>query len=422
MTVKKQDMSKKQQSTNKSTNYVNVSKKEYEIFKLLTENGYSATGGKYNVKDALGYNSHSVVIYHINNLKKIGILKCINPRDKVKFYEAVPGINVIPVSRRCVLHINSKKSGRVPDNSLWIKDKKIRRRNKKTGRFIKSTRIGKMPVRHYDTIAYQDGQRQNLCRVHSESFKANITGGPIDKVRWDNVSSPNHRFHQHDIKWPVPGVGSVSFRWIKSKNKNFIVIFLPEKYLLPYELEAEDKILKEMAGKAATWFSINAYKLKRNKKAKRNRIGIGPLSRYRATHYAYMTTPKQKKYFDKHGTVIVDTASGGKAGIDSSKKPFVEQEYTNLEDAKVINELKKPGHFVVLKNDIQDIKEIMKKLLEENKKKFDLQEERWKEQKRFNYMIMEIVPWRKEFKPKSFRNINSDNTSWNTYDINGGVK
>lgn len=368
----------------------------------------------------MNFKAHSTVSYHVKKLLNLGAIECINPTEKVKFYRSVLGVKVCPVVRSKELHINSTYSGRVPDNGPRTKEEKIRYRDYKTGRFVKSRRKKVKNIRNYGTIAHVDGQRLKLCRVHSTSFIAPVTGGPIDKVKWDNISSPNNRFTQHDIKWPVPNIGQTSFRWIKSKNKSDLVIFLPEQYSLPYEIKAENKIIEDKAWQAATWFSKNAHRLKKDEKAKRCRIGLGTLKPYRKTWYGFEATSKQKEYYYKHGPITIDTPTGGKASIDGSKKPdYIEQEYTEINEAKIIaDDLSLPGHIANLKRDTKDLKEWIlafqdkfSKFLERDEKKWGLQEKRWEkqdrrwdEQMRFNTRFIEMLQCRDEVTTKSFIN------------------
>ena len=152
-------------------------------------------------------------------------------------------------------------------------------------------------------------------------------------VKWDNVSSPNNRFKQHDISWPVPDIGLCAFRYIKSKKKSEVVIFLPERYFLKHELENEDKIMEELAWQALTWFGKNAMKLKR-RKARRHRIGFGLLDQYRPTHYAFQANTVQQNFIKKHGMLKTKT-DDGEAWLDDSLKDVGEVEYTNCDEALI---------------------------------------------------------------------------------------
>ena len=309
-------------STKSSTVYVPVTTKTYMIFKLLVHGFYNES-----IRKKTGYKSHSSVSDHIKKLLELGVIKCINPTEKVKFYEATPGIKVILAGKDKEIRLMLKDTGRVPEKDLVVK---IRYRDKTTGRYIKSRRKKVDHKRSYKTTAIVGGKRQKLVRVHGKSFIMPVTGGPIEEVKWDKVSSPNNRFKQYSLSWPVPNVGTCTFKWNKSKSKSNLIIFLPERYLLPYELEREDEIMKDYAWKVASWFSKNALAFK-SKNQKKCGIGLGILREYPREQYATGASYIQKDYLKKHGMIKTDTA-GGKAWLDDSKKDGGEVEFTDRDE------------------------------------------------------------------------------------------
>jgi len=360
-------------------NHIVLSKKDYRIFVLLTKHFFSATGGSKNIQKALGYRSRGTVTKHINKLLKLGIIECINPSEKVKFYRAKPGVTIVykdpPRS--------GNKVGWGSKNGLWIPKKetkkKIRRRDKKTGQFITSkNHKNNISQNFYDSIYHRDGSRVRICRQHNISFIAKVTG-PIEDVKWDRVAEPNHRFKlftRHDY---VPGVGNCCFGWIKSREKNELRLWLPERYVLPHELHED--VLDELGWKAYKWFS------------KKNGIGVG-LPMLLTEEYAFEAPKSHVEFFERHGALKVGT-SNGKAMIDKSKKPWVEEEYTSRDEASLVaSELGVPGAVLGLEEKVDKVERWVKELQDSFLKFVEVQQKQWDEQLSLNRQLTLSFPKR----------------------------
>jgi hypothetical protein len=352
----------------------------FRIYEYLTEHHYSASGGNKNIQKVMKYRSRGTVTKKINKLLRLGIIYCVNPADKVKFYKATPGIHVSLVSGNKAIVITGNNLGTVPKNTLV--GKKVRRRDKK-GRFIKSKQKRVTPVTDYDTVFHEDGQRVKICREHNVSFMAPITGGPVENIKWDKTSSPNGRFTQNGRHDYVPGVGMCYFCWIKSKTKNNLRIWLPEKYVLPHELEQD--VLDQVGWKVAKWFS------------KKYKVGIGILELI-TDDYAFEATKEQTEFFNNNGVIRVDTVNG-KAMIDNSKKPRVEQEYTSRVEAKrVASTLGLPGQIDEVAKKGQSIEDWVRQFtnqftqfLKNSTEDKLIQRKRWEAQEKFNKIMEDFM-------------------------------
>jgi len=361
---------------------VQVLPDDYRIYCLLTEHHFSATGGERNIQKFMKYKSRGTVSKHIRKLLDLGVIECINPSERVKFYKAISGIHVSSVEETNALLYGGNKLGAHPSKPSVVK---IRRRSKKTGQFTKSKRKKiPPPTRNYDTVVHKNGKRQKICRQHNISYIGHVTGGPMDKIKWDSVASPNNRFKESGRHDHVPGIGSCYFSWILSKEKNELRIRLPEKYLLPHEIE--DKVLDNIGWKAARWFS------------KRYHIGVGLLRRC-SGDYAFEATKQQKEFVEANGTVKIITPTGGVAMLDQSKKPWTEQEFSRIEEARIVaDDLAIPGHIELLKREGSDIKQWIATLQDNFSKFMELQhknqiihEKQWTEQKSFNQHVSNFM-------------------------------
>ena len=358
---------------NRGNNHVLLSPSDYRIYVILTEHHYSATGGERNVQKALKYGSRGTVSKHIRKLVNLGLIECINPREKVKFYKAILGIHVSPSRETNVLFYGGNKTGGVPRKDHV---EKIRRRDNK-GRFIESRRKEiPPPKRDFNTVIHKNGKRVEICRTHNISFIGKIVGGPIEKIAWDRKSEPNKRFVQHGRHDYVPGIGNCYFGWNKSDKVSNLRIWVPEKYSLPHELE--DSIIDQLGWRAARWFS------------KKYHVGIGLLELC-SESYAFEAKKDQKEFVDEHGTISTKTIYG-QAMIDQSKKPWTEQEYSSRDEAKrIASDLELPGQLELLERKGNTVEEwiaifqdnFTKFLKSENQNRL-IQEKRWKEQMKFN--------------------------------------
>lgn len=365
---------------NHGNNYVFLSPEDYKIYIILTEHHYSATGGMHNVQKALKYKSRGTVSKHIKKLVNLGIIECINPEEKVKFYKAIPSIHISPSKETNYLLYGGNKTGGVPHKDHVDK---IQRRDKK-GHFITSRRKKILPPkRDFDTVIHKNGKRINICRTHNISFIGKITGGPMENVPWDKKSEPNKRFVQYGRHDYVPGIGNCYFGWNKSNKVSNLRMWLPEKYSMPHELA--DPIIDQLGWKTARWFS------------KKYHVGIGLLE-ICSESYAFEATKTQKEFVDKHGTISTKTIYG-QATIDQSKKSWTEQEYSSREEARrVASDLEFPGQLELLEREGEDVKEWVAtfqdnftKFLKSESTNRIVQEKRWKEQMKFNKDVREFM-------------------------------
>jgi hypothetical protein len=114
----------------------------------------------------------------------------------------------------------------------------------------------------------------------------------------------------------------VTFVRQKTANSDELIIYMPEKYFLEYELQQSTRILNTYVWKAWKWFQ------------KTFKFILSNPSPYRKTEYAReIFDPKLKKFVHEHGMVKVNTERGY-AAVDESKKGFPEKEYTSIEEVE----------------------------------------------------------------------------------------
>lgn len=94
-----------------------LSPSDYRIYTIFTDRYYSATGGKHNVQKPLKYRSRSTVSKRIRPIVNLGIIRCVNPTEHEKFYDAVSGIAVSPSKETNDLLYGGNKIGYVPYNA-----------------------------------------------------------------------------------------------------------------------------------------------------------------------------------------------------------------------------------------------------------------------------------------------------------------
>jgi hypothetical protein len=191
----------------------------------------------------------------------------------------------------------------------------------------------------------------------------------------------------------VPGVGKCYYRWIHKKKEDTLRVWLPQKYILPHELDGDQ--LDALAWKAASLFS------------KRFHLGVGILQ-LSSESYAFLATPAQERFFMEHGPVKMDTVTGGIAEIDNSEGE-VEQEYSSRSEARVVaSDLGIPGQMVIVERKTDDIKEWTRvfqdnftaflkadhELKEQNKKQ-------WVEQHKFNEEVHQFMVAQSEFNQRT---------------------
>jgi len=138
-----------------------------------------------------------------------------------------------------------------------------------------------------------------LCRVHQIVCKANIIKQP-ENVPWDNEWKNNGTsYFQMKV---VLDIGIVTFRRIKGKQSDQLVIWMPERWLSKEEMQKYLPVLKGYAQRAANWFM------------KKYNCTLGLLELYQKPHFAFPEDPDivhlAKTGNFSHGNIWVDESEG----------------------------------------------------------------------------------------------------------------
>lgn len=151
----------------------------------------------------------------LSSLIDDGFLKCINPRDKVKIYEATKkpfSMIIVPVERDPYLTIQQSKTG------------------KKVNRGFNMTYHG--------------------IRCHAIGYISDVK--TMGKVPWDKKWKTKSAAYCL-YKYPFKNVGEISFQWILSRTSNQLKITLPSIWW-NYSGGDPEPFLRNVADMAGTWF------------------------------------------------------------------------------------------------------------------------------------------------------------------------
>ncbi|RLE08956.1 hypothetical protein DRZ78_00070 [Candidatus Aerophobetes bacterium] len=131
-------------------------------------------------------------------LEEAGVIKCMNPGGKPKSYAA---------TGRGYAYVKQNKAGVAPD----------------------------------------------LCRVHLVACRAMILRPPTEPIKWTKTwTLPNGT--QYFLRKELLDIGIVSFVRVKSASSDQLIIFMPEKYMSPDELQDHETKLEAYTQRAANWF------------------------------------------------------------------------------------------------------------------------------------------------------------------------
>lgn len=353
---------------------IEIGQTTYKIYERIIRPDFTAK----RISETLKL-SKSTVKYHIDKLLKLQLIKCINPNDRIKFYEKTVEPNITPGKRKGTYLLSSNDSGRESKyGSLRPKDSR-------------------------GHVAVINGyERHKLIRIHAAVYKVPILEKWKDyykEIEWDKVSRPHGKFEQYTKKDKVKEVGDVSFKWIHTTNKDTLFVYLPMYYFLPHEVQAgkADQILVDLAWKGFKHF------------IKKYHVGVERLMEQVGTyHRAEIASEKHRKYLKKFGTLEIETPNG-KIMLDDSMGDGGEIEADNDEDILLYNEVRgdlmKPAVIVEMKDNINtlsgQLSEVKKKTKEhENFLKdftytftqyLDQDKKKWETQQEFNETVKEYM-------------------------------
>lgn len=355
---------------------IKIGSTAYEIYKRIIRSDYTAK----RIAKELNLRS-STIHYHIKNLENIRLIKCINPKEQIKFYEKTVDVFVSPAKNRGSYVLSSNDLGRGSKyGSLQPKD--IRQKK----------------------VIVNGESRHELARVHGIAYKVPILEKwkhKYKEIKWDSTSKPRDRFEQYIKKDKVEGVGDVSYKWIHSNKKDTLIAYLPMIYFLPHEITEYNKeqILTDYA-----WQSFRHF-------VKTYQVGIDRIPERvgkKSPHIAYPASKKQQEFIKKFGTLEIKTPNG-KIMLDDSMDDGGEVEADNLEDIRLYNEVKedllKPVEIVNLKNNVISLSSHLSDMKEKTKEHENFLKEftstftqylvqdknKWETQKEFNETVKEYM-------------------------------
>jgi len=184
----------------------------------------------------------------------------------------------------------------------------------------------------------------NLCNVHLLSFWTPLLRPPASEIKWDNTTTWKNGVTISDKK-VVLDIGIVTFRRIKSKNVDKLVVFLPERYLSKDEMKQYMPVLKNYAYKAISWFQ------------KQYKCELGGLPEiYQKPHFAFPAEMEEKQLARKG---LITTELGTR--LDESKA-FPEVEYDD--DTLALYRMEAPQRILLLEEKIIKMEETMNEIIE----------------------------------------------------------
>ena len=360
---------KEKQKVNTEVNRANIqttldrvilSTKRYQVYHHLIKNHMCQSQVAKKLKI-----SRPAVQKHVKALEALGVIEPIKQKANPKFYKST---NIIPATiwtdgkkKNAILNKEAKK----PQRRVGKPYKTVR--DHKTGRFKGSKKPrGEGVHREFSTLISQDGRRVNLLRLHSISYSCKVLSEP-DRVPWKKVGSPKglEQYvykHVFTTECEIDKLKELEVTFVRKKSVkgdyDEIVIYMPEKYLLEFELDTAKAILEEYVWVARKWFQ-NRFK-----------VSLGMPFEYRNLEVAReIVEPELKRVVDEHGMVKIKTGYGY-ALIDESKKGYPEKEFSSIEAVKA--ELAMPFRVLQLEDVVKVLAESVAKVADAQAKIFEL--------------------------------------------------
>jgi len=370
-----------------SINYIFISRRRYDVWLILTRDYMNQT----QVAEKLKIRRQTVN-EHAKALELLGLLEPINPNGSPKFYKSTEITPIMSGRFGVIISKNAKKMERT------VRKRPILVRDRRTGR-IKHWKSHKKVgyVRNYDTIISVAGRRIPILRVHSISYTCTILHGPEKSIPWSHITDIKggeqyifrHTFKHKDSEIFCMKELDVTFvRQITSHGYDELIIYMPEKYLFEFELEAGKKILQDYVKRARKWFQ-NKFK-----------TYLGEPIKYREMEIAReLFEPKLKKYIKEHQQMVKIKTDRGHAAIDSSKKGYSEIEYTTIEEVKA--DLNAPDRILALEEKVENLQIKIDKIT-------DIQEKLYVSQEKLTATVENFIKSKNERKDMTFPQMSED--------------
>ena len=300
-----------------------LTRRQYQIFYYLIKQQMACATIAKRLKI-----SRQTVNEHIKNLEILGVIKPINKDANPKFYKATLVVPSTSFAEGRTARLTINKHAKTPERRVGKPLKAVR--DHTTGRF-KGKREGRGlgHKRDYDTIISQNGQRLAVFRLNALSYTCKIVNPPQRDVPWTRTNGPNGmdqwvlRYTVSNKKTDLEQLRNVEVTFVRQKtaNSDQLIIYMPELYLLSYELVQAEKVLEEDIWKARKWFQ-STYK-----------TYLSMPTEYRSREIAREEMdPRMREVVQEHGMLKIQTKRGY-AMVDESKKGYPEREYTTKEQA-----------------------------------------------------------------------------------------
>ena len=340
-------------------NYIFISRRKYDVWLHLTRDYMNQTQAAEELKIR-----RQTVNGHTKALELLGLLEPIDPNANPKFYKSTEITPIVSGRFAVIISRNAKKMERPVRNKLILV------RNRKTGRinhWKSHKKVGN--VRNYDTILSMAGRRIPILRLNSISYTCTMLHGPAKTVPWNHITDMNggkqfifkHKFKNKDLKIFCMRELDVTFVRQTTGGYDELIIYMPEKYLFEFELEAGKKILQDYVKRARKWFQ-NEFK-----------TYLGEPILFRELEIAReIFDPKLKRFVKEHPKMIKAKTNRGYACVDISKKGYPEVEYTTVEE--VIADLNTPDRLLNLEKRVEDLHNRIDKISDIQEKLFESQE------------------------------------------------
>lgn len=326
-----------------------ITKRQFQIYQLLTQAHLSQTRVSRRIRI-----KRQTVNEHTATLETLGLITPIDPNGNPKFYRTTLIIPVVTKSSTPVVSGSAKKRERS------LRKTPILVRDHKTGKIKKwksNRRVG--CKRDYNTVISVNGKRLPMVRAHNIAYSCTIIKESLKKIPWEEVDGMKgmkqyvYRFKFKKSSSALFDLREIEVTYLRQKTADTdeLIIYLPEKYFIEYELEQGEKILEEYAWKAWKWFQkMFCYHLSYP-------------SLFRQPSYAReIDDPKIKNAVEQHGLIKVKTDDGD-AVADESKKGFYEQEFPTIEQVK--EDLHKPEKLNKLESKVKIHSEELNNLKQE---------------------------------------------------------
>jgi len=392
---------KSDKDTDRDTSYIPISLRLYEVYFLLIKKYFCQTQAAEELKL-----TRQTVNHHVNSLEILGLIEPPEENDNPKFYKPTTLIPVVSDNSFIKISKGARKSERtVGKNPLLDKNNNRRKserilvRDRETGK-IKGWKSQKNVghKRSYDTVISCNGRRIPIFRVHSIASTCTILYGPSEEVPWKHIRGMNemeqfilkHKFINQKSKLFCMKELMVTFvRQITTGGYDELIIYMPEKYLFEFELDAGERILDDYVNRARKWFQ-NEFK-----------AYLSIPVKYREKEIAHeIFDAKLKRHVKQSKKHIRIQNKMGVISADTSKKNYPEVERSTVEQIKA--ELEMPDRILCLEAEVDEIKFEINKMVE-------MQESICRNQKELMSVIKNI--------DESFHSLNFKNREDNFYDV-----